>query len=174
MRRPSPDALETMMITYPFSAEEAQAAFDEWGCNCGPASLAFALGVGLDYIRESIPGFAEKRYTSPSMMAAALKNNAQQWKVVPPRRENLSLADDFRLLVRIQWTGPWTMQGANPKWAYRQTHWICACGRGIVFDINGGVRTLESWEKEIVPILVANTPRADGNWFPTHIWRISR
>ena len=33
------------MITYPFSQEEAIDAAERWNFNCGPAALAFALGL---------------------------------------------------------------------------------------------------------------------------------
>lgn len=173
-----------MTRTYPFTEEQATAAHEEWGANCGPTALAFALGVGLDYVRESIPGFEEKRYTSPSMMKSALRNLAQEFFAAPTGLST-GLANMFAdniALVRVQWSGPWTQPGANPKWAYRQTHWIATwlephgqfgeTHLKLIFDVNGGIRPLLSWEEEIVPLILKSYPRADGGWFPTHIWRI--
>ncbi len=81
-------------------------------------------------------------------------------------------------LVRIQWSGPWTAPGANAKWAYRQTHWIATYfvegQAAMVFDCNGGIRGFTSWQQEIVPALTAMYPRADGGWFPTHVWRLDK
>lgn len=178
-----------MTYDYPFTAEEMQAAYDEWGCNCGPASLAFALQIGLDKVRGAIPGFEEKRYTSPTMMRAGVENLGRKFTNLvghPDMLKKLMFSMDVAL-VRIQWTGPWTKTGANPKWAYRQTHWT-ACYRELrehgwdgemgvydkVFDINGGIRSFDSWQKEIVPTLTALYPRADGGWYPTHVWRIDQ
>jgi hypothetical protein len=82
---------------------------------------------------------------------------------------------DAPSLVRVQWTGPWTEPGASPKWAYRQTHWIATWrerGVPLVFDCNSGITGI-SWIDSIVPQLTKLYPRADGEWFPTHIWRLN-
>lgn len=165
---------------YCFSEADAKRAFDEWGCNCGPTALAFAARVGLDVVRPEIPGFDEKRYTSPTMMFKAVINLGLSYVPIPcaPRSDALPGALDSSIaLVRIQWTGPWTAPGANPRWAYRQTHWICAWialnAGPVIFDVNGGIRSLRSWQEEIVPDLLAGVKRADGGWYPTHVWRLT-
>lgn len=166
---------------YPFTEEEFAAAAAEWGCNCGPSALAFALRVKLDVVRPAIPGFDEKRYTSPTMMKAALANLGRTFVV--DRQTDVSSGGSEVVatlrglsLVRLQWTGPWTAPGANPRWAYRVTHWVAAWPAPqagvMVFDCNGGVRTLASWESEIVPLITSSYKRADGGWFPTHMWRL--
>ena len=177
-----------MSLVYPFTAEDAQRAYDEWGCNCGPTSLAFILQKPLDYVRDAIPGFKEKRYTSPTMMKSALASLCRTFTAGRPTKDAMFTTKPA--LVRVQWCGPWTKPGANPKWAYRQTHWIVAWHqdeitpgpepwpfrRGVgdwVFDCNGGIRAYQSWLTEIVPVIVADYPRADGEWFPTHVWRLS-
>jgi hypothetical protein len=155
---------------YPFTGADVRRAAEEWGCNCGPAALAFALQVPLERVRGAIPGFESKRYTSPTMMRAALDGLGVSFTPAPADRLSLLLVP--MSLVRVQWTGPWAKPGAPPKWAYRQTHWIAAWG-GNVFDVNGGIGSLDWWVKEIVPAITAATPRADGGWFPTHVWRIT-
>ncbi len=183
-----------MILAYPFSEAEAKQAYDEWGANCGPNALAFALQVPLTTVRGKIPGFDEKGYTSPTMMKAGVE---AMGKKVNPYPFPLVAAAWFapRLaLVRVQWTGPWTAPTANPKWAYWHTHWI-VCWKGIVlaaqdmsaaamesgaseeevptvFDCNGGIRSFQSWKDEIVPLLTGSIKRADGGWLPTHVWRI--
>ena len=162
-------------LDYTFTQEDAEKAYRDWGCNCGPSSLAFALRISLDEVRPLIPGFNEKRYTSPSMMKAALAAARRGFQDTKP-------ADVIRMfanrvaLVRVQWTGPWTAADANPRWAYRQTHWIATyLNDGLyqaVFDINGGILEFPTWKTAIVPEIVASIPRADGGWFPTHIWRL--
>lgn len=166
-----------MTLTYPFTEAEAKRAADEWGCNCGPSALAFALQVKLEAVRGAIPGFDEKRYTSPTMMKAAILNMGFDMKpmfVKPPSRDGMF--QRVVSLVRIQWTGPWTAAGANPRWAYRQTHWIATWlavdGSSQLFDVNGGARSLASWEELVVPALTALYNRADGGWYPTHVWRL--
>ncbi|HEY6332799.1 MAG TPA: hypothetical protein VI756_25975, partial [Blastocatellia bacterium] len=76
-------------------------------------------------------------------------------------------------LIRIQWTGPWTKEGSNPRWAYTHTHWIAGWidrefPKMRVFDVNGGIRALVWWFQQIVPILIPSG--GDGGFFPTHIW----
>lgn len=168
-----------MTFDYPFTEEESKQAFEEWGANCGPNALAFVLRVPLAKVRGLIPGFEEKRYTSPTMMKTALSAFGTEFSIQNPDvREmfRLSIASAIQL-VRVQWCGPWTDPGANPKWAYRATHWIAAWGsrdnpRESVFDVNGGIMPFESWKKEIVPAITGSIPRADGDWFPTHVWRL--
>ena len=159
---------------YPFTEEESEAAWKEWNCNCGPAALAFALQVNLDAVRGSIPGFEEKGYTSPTMMKQALANLGRQCRERPTGEPHLFCPEIA--LVRVQWTGPWTAKDANPKWAYRATHWIC-CWRerdfgSLVFDINGGISSFARWRLDIVPAIVASIKRADGGWYATHVWEV--
>ena len=164
-----------MASAYPFTQQEFEEASRAWGANCGPGALAFACRCSLDEVRKAIPDFEARRYTSPTMMKAAIANLGRRFieRRFDPREYPGKCA-----LARIQWTGPWTALGANPKWAYRQTHWIAIwCphpqdDRQFVFDINGGIMLLERWKKEIVPSLTAQTPRADGGWTHTHVWQL--
>lgn len=63
-------------IDYPFTEEELEAAADEWGCNCGPSALAFALQKPLEEVRYAIPDFEQKGYTSPTMIRIAGRSGA--------------------------------------------------------------------------------------------------
>jgi hypothetical protein len=169
------------MFDYPFTEEDMAQTNEEWGASCGPISLAFALQVPLQEVREAIPGFEEKRHTTPTMMRAALEKLQVGYDEIHfpgyhfiPR----DMFDERIAICRIQWTGPWTALGANPKWSYKATHWI-ACWRqsdefeiGRVFDCNSGIKVFTTWDNEIVPALTVAIPRADGGWFPTHIWRL--
>lgn len=199
-----------MSYGYCFTEEEAEQAATEWGFNCGPTALAFAARVSLSAVRGMIPGFEQKRYTSPTMMKQGIANLGREFE---PRLAGMSL--DTTMLgriavVRVQWTGPWTQPGSNPRWAYNYTHWICSwlstetallsdkevseevdidpeCdkakdeekgdwvipqGTSMIFDVNGGIQTLARWQGEIVPLLTALHKRADGGWFPTHVWEL--
>lgn len=180
-----------MTITLSFSQDECQAAYDAWGCNCGPAALAAILGRPLDYVRLAVEvaGFAQRRYLSPTMMQRALRELGVRWR--PNRLGALTLGGSaFPLhgLARVQWEGPWTEPGANPRWAYRHTHWVASWKHSdqdataadavwsalspVVFDVNGGLMELERWEEEIVPLLTGSVPRAGGGWHVTHSWEI--
>lgn len=168
-------------MKYPFTEQEMAAASAEWGCNCGPSALAFAVQQPLDVARFAIPEFEKKRFTSPMMMKAGLEFLKRRWAAAKPPRfvrdykiDVEAMFVELPALVRVQWDGPWCDPGMNPRWAYRYTHWICTWmdhGVPFVFDCNGGIRGIGSWEDEIVPLL-ACMPRANGEWFPTHIWRL--
>lgn len=187
-------------MNYTFTEDQAKAAADAWGCNCGPTALAFAVRADLESVRHAIPDFDSKRYTSPTMMKAALERLGVAWEPIElfkrwPREKSMMWVEECMsvqavwrqvftgrpTLMRVQWTGPWTAPGANPKWAYRMTHWIAcfadpsAAGEAgyRVFDVNGGIRPFHDWITTIVPILTGLYPRADGGWLPTHAWRIT-
>lgn len=171
------------MMTYPFTEQDSQAAHDDWGANCGPNALAFALGRNIKDCKDLIPGFTGKQFTNPTMMLSAILSsgaNVRTISVRPPQEGRFAdiepMFHQHAAVVRIQWEGPWTKPGANQRWAYRQTHWIATwlhSNTAFVFDVNGGVRNLQSWEQDIVPLLVESIPRATGGWFPTHIYRIA-
>jgi hypothetical protein len=157
---------------YPFTEAELQAAHEAWGANCGPGALAFALQIPIAKVRGAIPEFDTKRYTSPSMMKAALKHFGCSLVGARPVLARHAGPIDLAL-ARIQWTGPWTAPGVPAPVAYRFTHWIATWmdGRELyVFDVNGGMRPLASWEEAVVPALTALYPKADGGWKPTHVW----
>ena len=165
-----------MAVTYPFTEDEARAANEEWGCNCGPTALAFALQTTLEAARYAIQDFAVRRYTSPTMMREAIRELKRDFLAVPAGSSragvNNAKAIDAMFfgpmtLVRIQWTGPWIVDGKPQRWAARQTHWIATWterGVQIVFDCNGGIQGFWQWETEIVPLIVASVNRADGGW----------
>jgi hypothetical protein len=165
-----------MLLDYPFTEAEMREANRTWHANCGPAALAFALQVPLAGVRYAIPDFERKRYTTPTMMRAALDALGVRVTAIPSGLA-VWMANLFGppAVVRVQFTGPWTAPGANPRWAYRHTHWVATWREGVgqfVFDVNGGLRSASSWQTDILPVLANAIPRADGGWHPTHIWRV--
>ncbi len=178
-------------IELPFTEHDAQRAYDDWFCNCGPSALAFILGITLEQVRPFVDaaGFASKRYMSPTMMKAALNKSGARFT---ENRIAHLLIEQMRFpkhgLARIQWEGPWTMPGANPKWAYWHTHWVASRQQKgvndadkvmaildpVIFDINGGLMKFSEWVEDVVPALTAAIPRADGDWFVTHSWEVSK
>jgi hypothetical protein len=156
--------------------EEADRAWREWGCNCGPAAISAVLPMSLDQVRPHMGDFEAKRYTNPSLMWAALRSLGVRFSY---RGGNLGRDNWPRYgLARIQWEGPWTAPGVNPKAAYRHTHWVGANARNRsnigIFDVNAvangsGWCPLADWVDVIVPhILREAVPRAAGGWHITH------
>lgn len=199
---------------YTFTEADIERAAEEWGCNCGPSALAFAAQTTLSAVRGMIPEFEKRGYTSPTMMKKGIENLGFGFNLIdcPQNADALGhVLSGGIALVRIQWTGPWTRPGANPRWAYKYTHWLCGWianvplifrekddnepvdidpglertekervgdvvisrKTAVVFDINGGMMSLAQWSAEIVPILTGQYKRADGGWYPTHVWQLS-
>ena len=162
----------------PFTFEDAEKAYREWGANCGPGALAAIMGMTLEQVRPHIPDFDAKRYTSPTMMYAALKNIGRPW-------EKIVAGWPIYGLVRVQWEGPWTKLGVPIAARYRYTHWVGAQtpygnSKNIgIFDINcmnngTGWVSLNDWSSQIAPYLIAQYPKADGKWHLTHAVEVSK
>ena len=166
-----------------FDRDDAQAAAEQWGFNCGPAALAAILGKRPDDVREACQTAGFKKYLSPTMMKVAIRAaggaiRLQRRCVKDAGHSNFP----DRGLARIQWTGPWTATGMNPKWAWTHTHWVATWRAPVdgrdgstnlsVFDINGGVRGVVEWVDKIVPLIVAEIKRADGGWYVANSWEV--
>jgi hypothetical protein len=154
-----------------FDEHDAERAHTAWGCNCGPSALAACLGRTLDQIRPYMGEFEQRGYTNVTNMresiaraGARIVRSYEKW---PPVGVGL---------VRIQWGGPWIIDGKPARWAARASHWVATYRSPqsylYVFDINGGLRDVDSWESEIVPLIVASIKRADGKWSISHSWGI--
>lgn len=159
--------------TYSYDEKEAQAAYDNWGCNCGPSALATMLNLKPDDVRPHIPDFNTKRYTNPTMMKAALKSLGVGYD-----RGTSDLNKEFTYygLVRIQWEGPWCNPGVPMAARYRLTHWVGSMrwnGVIFVFDINSGWERSTEWASKTVPFLTENINHATGGWHSTHRWELS-
>jgi hypothetical protein len=177
-----------------FTSTDVDRANDAWLCSCGPAALAAICGLTLDEVRPLFPDF--RGYTTPTKMFEALRRSGRQWSWTsvmvaeqPPKWPTYGLA-------RIQWHGPWTMPGANQRWAYTHTHWVgvgplyradgttIIPGETCIWDVNqlgdGGVCREEGWAvlawwiKRTVPRLTAGIRRASGGWSITHAIEVKR
>jgi len=152
------------------TAAEADTAYENWGCNCGPSALAAIMGLRLDDVRPHLVGFDQKHYTNPTMMFDALASIGRPWRRIGRDWPRYGLA-------RIQWEGPWTSPGVPMRARYRYTHWVGSWqtaerGHGV-FDVNmlgngSGWATIDNWRSTMVPEIVRHIPRADGRWHVTH------
>lgn len=154
-----------------FGSDDCRKAHDDWGCNCGPAALAFALGKTLDEIRPFLGPFEDRRYMNITNMRNSISDAGgrvtREYKGWPPVGVGL---------VRVQWGGPWIIDGKPARWAATATHWVATYRDPqswlYVFDVNGGLKLADQWEKEIVPLIVASIKRADGRWTISHSWGV--
>lgn len=132
--------------SYPFTESDSNRSHDEWGANCGPNALVCVE-------------FETRKYMSPTMMERAIRECGSARRVIRPSEY------PEHGLCRVQWEGPWTAPGSNPKWAYWYTHWIHVIERG-------GWRTGKSWAEEIAPALMATNKRCSGKFTITHSWEV--
>lgn len=156
-----------------FDSDDAQRAYDAWGCNCGPAALAFALGKTPDEVRPFLGPFEQRGYMNVTMMREAIPKAGGQ--IV---RTYQSWPVQGIGLVRIQWGGPWIINGRPARWAATNTHWVAtwrSAGSWLyVFDINGGLMLVDQWESEVASRIIASIKRADGKWTISHSWEVAR
>jgi hypothetical protein len=160
-----------------FNLADAERAADVWGCNCGPGALAAIMGLTLDEVLAHLSGFEKKGYTNPTMMIDALDRIGVRWRARGLASNVPKLDFPKYGLARIQWEGPWSARGMNPRWGYRHSHWIGAAHSGGeigIFDINcinngSGWVALREWCDVVVPFILREAvPRADGKWHITH------
>lgn len=112
----SPDV--AMPPALPYTTEESERANAEWGANCGPHSLAAALGKSLEEVRPSLQGFPG--YMNPTM----IRNALAFFGVRPRVTTKLRCKVPCEGISRVQFEGPWLNPGVPPAAAYRYTHWI--------------------------------------------------
>jgi hypothetical protein len=148
-----------------YSPPDVEQAYTAWHASCGPCALAAVLGVPLSRVRRLFPAFPQKPWVNPSTMWTALRLAGRQ-------AQKTGTTWPWRGLAFLQWEGPWLEPGVPVGAAYRHTHWI-GVQQQMVYDVNAW-RTEESrgawirrswWEGEIVPLIVAATPRATGGYY---------
>ena len=169
--------------TVRFDANQAQAAADAWGFNCGPGALCAVLDLMPEDLLPVLRGmgFERKRYMSPTMMQHALYMLRVNVRVHP--RGGIPAGGVG--LIRVQWDGPWMQRKDDNAWReqYRHTHWIAwnaVTGELQVFDINaicaGGWMSYAEWSNQLVPWLLneggLTAKGANGKFSFTHIWEL--
>jgi hypothetical protein len=168
-----------------FTARDADRAYAQWGCNCGPAALAAIAGVTFEAVRPKFAGFEQRGYVNPTMMYDALRQFGVRWRVAKVGDRAGDATCTFlgwpRFgLARVQWEGPWSAPGANPRWAYRHTHWVAAAaakGDVAIFDVNAierGWLSSSDWRVQVASWLMRAIRRASGTWHLTHAIEIEQ
>jgi len=173
-----------MKLPTRFTVDDAQRAYDVWGCNCGPGALAAILGLTLDQVRPHLGDFEAKRYTNPTLMKSALVSLGAKWSLTSLGQRRCGWQVNYLGwprygLARIQWEGPWTKPGVPIAARYRHTHWVGSMQGAIsdrygIFDINclnngSGWVSADDWRDVLVPWLLSECePKADGRWHITH------
>lgn len=159
-----------------FNRDEAQAAAEAWGFNCGPGALCAVSGFTPDQIRPLMGDFEKKGYTNPTLMTEVLGRlpllTRQTYRGDDPGVRVANIPWPLSL-VRVQWAGKWTNPGVPMRVRYRHTHWV-AVDAWEVFDINaicaGGWMPVREWTDQLVPWLLKEAvPGATGEHWVTHV-----
>lgn len=115
-----------------FTPGDSERANREWKASCGPHSLAAMWGMSLEQVRPFIKNF--KGWMNPTMIKEALlrmevsgaipsDSYRQKWKL-----QTQTLCHGIN---RVQFEGAWTEPGADPREAYKHTHYVCRMGCGV-------------------------------------------
>lgn len=160
-----------------FTAADLDAASTKWGCNCGPTALAAICDLMPDDVRPFLGAF--RGLMNPTEMAEAIVRLGCTLTRLP--HERLYVPGTYRGrfgaeygVTRIQYGGPWTNPGVNPRWAYRYTHWIASIvvdGQGYFFDCNYGWMEIGEFLTNMKSD-AAEVQRGNATWWPTHIYEI--
>jgi hypothetical protein len=172
-----------MSNSLPFTEADSDRAYKAWRFNCGPGAVCGLLGLTPDQLRPHCGSFEQKGHTNPTLMFEILRNLGK-------KQETVYRGDVHRprvpfprhALMRVQWDGPWTQEGVPMGARYKETHWVALRrfqGERQVFDINamnvGGWIPYLTWKDDLVPYLIKEgVPRANGQWWPTHIIEVSQ
>ena len=143
-----------------FSERESAAAYQKWGANCGPHTVAAIRNLSLHEVRKYFEPFPGS--TNPTLMQKVLGALGIEFKLSTDLRTK-ELRDG---IAYVQWEGSWLKPDAPSVARYRHTHWI-AVRNGWVYDM-----ALDSarWIKkeEWRPRFDAMVAQEYAGW---HIWQ---
>lgn len=151
-----PDDISAPPPALAFSRADSDAANEAWGANCGPHSLAAALGLTLAQVRPHLGAF--RGWMSPTMIARALASLGAPYRL----RQGLRTSTLCPGISRVQWEGPWLDPGVPPAAAYAHTHWVAHVGGWVlcsVVDPSGWV-AIADWGNAL--------RRENRRWHITH------
>lgn len=159
-----------------FIPPDLDAENDRWGANCGPGALAAVLGKPIAAVRPAFPWFPASTWTNQRRMEQALHAMGARWRA---DRAVDALGVGEAGVALVQFEGPWTAPGVDPRRAPPHTHWIGVARvpfveRGLpvsepmlfAYDVNDAPWfPMEAWERFTLPKLLRDHRRATG-------WRI--
>lgn len=133
---------------------DVQAAYEAFGANCGPCSLAAILMQPVNAVRPLLDGFDQRKYVNPTHMQAALRKAGLRFQTIGRHLPQYGL-------VFIQWGG---YANKSIRVQYTHTHWIAVAGQAV-FDVNmASLTTWKNWQ-EVLPRLMRQHGKGDGTFF---------
>lgn len=143
-----------------YSADESVAANQLWRANCGPHSIAAALGLNLEQVRVQLVDF--NGWMNPTNLGDALRRLGAEYTP----RKGLKTKDLCNGINRVQWEGSWLNPGVPPAAAYAHTHWVAHLDGWVLCTATAlaAWQTRHAWE--------AGLSNDDRRWHVTHHYRI--
>lgn len=134
--------------------KDIEAAEEQWGANCGPASIAAILDRSLSETRPLLNGFDVRPYMNITHVKNALTAAGVKFQARLKTRPIYGL-------VFIQWGGH---EKKRVFAQYKFTHWIAVAG-DVVFEVNAP--HLVSWQEwtEQMPDMIKEAGWGDGTFF---------
>lgn len=141
-----------------FAPPDVDEMYARFKLNCGPCALAALLGRPVVSVRDWFPAYPLKPWCNLLGMCAALDAAGVPYQRCSPGGKNLPAKG----LAFLQWEGPWLAPGVPIGAAYQRCHWIGVVGE-MVYDVNAREWVPRTeWEADVIPHLIAHTPRATG------------
>lgn len=153
--------METKEPELAYGLEESRRAWDEWGANCGPHSIAAATGNNLETVRKALGRFPG--WMSPTMIRETLLKLkwVQRWEPVGPksrvpfkwkmeRERAREIHAKARSIARVQYEGPWLDPKADPVKAYYQTHWVAFQRKWVLDTTQCSFQWIEASEWKVL------------------------
>lgn len=133
---------------------DVMTAHRNFGANCGPATFAAMLSLQTCDVMQFFTHFETRRFTTFRDMTHALDACGIDFTA------GSELPDFGFALIQVE--GPWTQSRQVARWAGKHTHWVGVCA-GQIYDINADEwMPFERWEDQVLPRLIAATPRGTG------------
>jgi hypothetical protein len=159
--------VNTTPSIYPYPTD-AEDAWEEWSCSCGPAAFAALLGKTCAEVRPYFPKFPVQSWANPTAMFAALKAAGKLFCKTPLDSDGHGSWPKVAGLIFIQIDGPWCRPSVPVGAAYRHTHWVAMRVNEpikLIYDINLiGWNNPLVWETTIMRELVRQNNKATG-WY---------
>jgi len=139
------------MLTYP---TDIDAAWEYYGANCGPCTLAALLGRQVLEMEDLFEGFSQRTYVNPTHMKHALTRASVSYR-------SLGQVRPIRGLGFVQMGG---YEHLPVKVQYRHTHWIAIDGE-TVFEVNADELTTWHIWQQVFPRVMQEEGIGNGTYW---------
>lgn len=150
-----------------YTEAESEAAHKQWKASCGPHSIAAAMSLKLEDIRQAMltAGISYKGWMSPTYVSRTLDTLGAKYDLAKGLK-TMSLCEGIN---RIQWEGPWLKPGVHPRIAYFHTHLVAAFGEMVLCTCCENAKWIDHAEWRVFHL----TEEPKSPFHITHHWRLT-